>query len=84
MNEYFTLCAEFSTEGDADSIRALINCIWINDKITAYPAYAEPSTYYSICTKEDEVDMLYHGVDTYLITISTEDDKYVKIYKNTY
>lgn len=84
MNEYFTLCAEFLAEEDIDGIRELINCIWINDKIDAYPAYAEPSTYYSIAIKEDEVDMLYHGVDTYLVTVSEEDDKYVKIYKNTY
>lgn len=84
MNEYFTLYAEFPNDEETDGILPKIDSAWVVAMAMAHPAYAEPSTHASILLREKLVNICYSGINTYLITLCTEDDEYVRIYKNTY
>lgn len=85
MNEYFTLYAEFAADSiTLDSMCGNISIGWIMSMCVNHPTYAEPVTYNTILLRENVVDMRYDGTNMYLVSIAEYDDKYVRIYKNTY
>ena len=83
MNEYFTLYAEFSADDiNIDDICDRVNRAWLENMAVLHPTYAEPSTYASIELRENILDTYMYSMNMYIIAITQ--DKYVRIYKNTY